>query len=88
MRTTIDIDDPILRELKALARREGKSLGRTLSDLLADVLGRRRNDATPAVRFHWIARPLGSRVDYADGGALRDAMDQRTAYAVRDKRRR
>lgn len=35
MRTTIDIDAPILGELKALQAREGKSMGRLVSDLLA-----------------------------------------------------
>jgi len=30
-RTTVDIDDPILRELKELQRRERKSLGRLIS---------------------------------------------------------
>ena len=33
MRTTIDIDDPIFKELKRLQRREGKSLGRLVSDM-------------------------------------------------------
>ena len=35
MRTTLDIDGPILRELKKLQIKEGKSLGRLVSDLLA-----------------------------------------------------
>jgi hypothetical protein len=33
MRTTLDIDDPVLKEIKRLQRREGKSLGRLVSDL-------------------------------------------------------
>lgn len=88
MRTTIDIDDPILRELKRLARNDKKSLGRVISDLLADALGRRDEGAAGTVEFRWITRPLGSRVDYADGGALRDAMEERPARAVRERRRR
>jgi hypothetical protein len=32
MRTTIDIDDPILKESKELQRREGKSLGRLVAE--------------------------------------------------------
>ncbi len=88
MRTTVDIDDPILRELKRVARQERKSLGRVLSDLLADALGRRKNDAPRAVKLRWIARPLGSQIDYADGGALLDAMEGRPARSVREKRRR
>ena len=38
MRTTLDIDDPVLRELKRRQAREGKSLGRLVSDLLARAL--------------------------------------------------
>ena len=38
MRTTLDIDDPIVRELKRLREKEGKSLGRLASDLLARAL--------------------------------------------------
>jgi len=39
MRTTIDIDDPILKEVKRLQAQQGKSLGRLVSDLLAQSLG-------------------------------------------------
>jgi mRNA-degrading endonuclease RelE of RelBE toxin-antitoxin system len=42
MRTTIDIDDPILKDVKRLQKREGTSLGRLVSDLLAESLARRR----------------------------------------------
>ena len=32
MRTTLDIDDPVLQELKKFQTKEGKSLGRLVSD--------------------------------------------------------
>ena len=38
MRTTLDIDDPILKKLKAIQARDGRSLGRLVSDLLAQAL--------------------------------------------------
>ena len=38
MRTTVDIDDPILAELKRLQKRDGRSLGRLVSDLLLQSL--------------------------------------------------
>lgn len=79
MRTTIDIDDPILKEVKRLQRREGKSLGRLVSDLLAQSLAASRTAAgtldVPA--FEWVARPMGARLDLADKNALLDAMDDR-----------
>jgi len=77
MRTTIDIDDPILKELKRLQRREHKSLGRLVSDLLAESLANARSAAPGAQQFKWIAKPMGARVDLADKHAVLDAMDAR-----------
>lgn len=77
MRTTIDIDDPILKDLKRLQRREGKSLGRLVSDLLAQALAAARaskGDAEPA-SFGWHSKAMLARVDLTDKHALLDAMD-------------
>ena len=81
MRTTIDIDDPILKDLKRLQQKEGKSLGRLVSDLLAQSLAERRNTekAPAAPDFDWIARPMTARVDLADKNAVLDAMDDATS---------
>lgn len=76
MRTTIDIDDPILKEVKRLQRREGKSLGRLVSDLLARALVETRTAPHQAPPFRWIAKPMGARVDLGDKHALLDAMDE------------
>jgi hypothetical protein len=78
MRTTIDIDDPILRDLKRLQKREGKSLGRLVSDLLAEALAQpatQRRAAAPA--FRWISRPMGAMLDLADSSAVLDVLDDR-----------
>ena len=75
MRTTIDIDDPILKEVKRLQRREGKSLGRLVSELLAQALAGLREAPAGAPQFRWIAKPMGARVDLGDKHALLDAMD-------------
>lgn len=74
MRTTIDIDAPILREVKALQAREGKSLGRLVSDLLARAL---KSDGSRAASppGEWIAQPMGARVDLLDKEALHRALD-------------
>lgn len=77
MRTTVDIDDPILKDLKRLQRREGKSLGRLISDLLAQALAGDRRGAPPPAEFDWTAKPMQARVDLADKHALLDAMDDR-----------
>lgn len=77
MRTTLDIDDPILKELKRLQRKEGKSLGRLVSDLLAVALRRSGKSAAPPPTFRWTARAMGARYDLSDREALCDAMDDR-----------
>ena len=76
MRTTIDIDDPILRDLKRLQQREGKSLGRLVSDLLAQSLASRRMAQPAAQPFEWISRPMAARIDLADKHTVLDAMDE------------
>jgi hypothetical protein len=76
MRTTVDIDDPILAELKRLQKRERKPLGRLISDLLAVALDLRRKRKTPRASFRWISRPMGARVDLEDREAILDAMDE------------
>lgn len=77
MRTTIDIDDPILKDLKRLQQREGKSLGRLVSDLLAQVLAEPQAGGRPVVSaFRWNSQPMKALIDLADKQALRDAMDE------------
>jgi hypothetical protein len=77
MRTTIDIDTPLLDELRTLGQQEGKSLGRLVSDLLATALATRRSrdNRRGAEALEWTARPMGARVDLADRDALFDAME-------------
>lgn len=41
MRTTLDIDAPIVGEVKALHEREGRSMGAIVSELLAEALAGR-----------------------------------------------
>ena len=77
MRTTLDIDDPILAELKRLQKREGKSLGRLVSDLLAQSLAAPHTSARKAPALKWITQPMGARIDLSDREALLDAMDER-----------
>jgi hypothetical protein len=74
MRTTIDIDDPILREVKAIHEREGRSMGAVVSELLADALGRRRASRTRKP-FRWGSRPMKALVDLADKDAVYAVLD-------------
>lgn len=75
MRTTLDIDDPILREVRAIGDKEGRSMGAVASELLAEAIARRRkSQAHPS--FHWVSRPMKARVDLGDKDAV---------YAILDK---
>lgn len=77
MRTTLDIDEPVLRKLKDLKKGQRASLGRLVSDLLAESLHRREEVAkTPTERLTWNAAPLQARVALNDRDALYDAMDE------------
>jgi hypothetical protein len=85
MRTTVDIDPPVLGELKRLQKKERKSLGRLVSDLLADALGRRRH-RTSSERpvFQWTQRSMAARVELTDKDALYRVLDR----PARGRRRR
>ena len=75
MRTTLDIDDPILKEVKVLHEQEGRSMGTIVTELLADALARRRmGRATRRSRFTWTSKPMGARVDLADTDAVYDVL--------------
>ncbi|HYN60681.1 MAG TPA: hypothetical protein VET87_14180 [Rubrivivax sp.] len=76
MRTTIDIDDPILRDLKRLQKREGKSLGRLVSDLLAQSLAAQRAEQPAPRPFRWASQSMGPRIDLRDKDALLDVQDE------------
>lgn len=72
-RTTIDIDPTVLVELKRRGRRQGKSLGRLVSELLARGLA---GDPLPAPEpFAWISAPMSAKVDLDDPEAVRRALE-------------
>jgi hypothetical protein len=74
-RTTIDIDAQVMRELKRRQRREGKPLGRLVSELLARAL--QQPEPEPPPEFVWTARNMGALVDLEDKEAVRRAMEGR-----------
>lgn len=74
MRTTLDIEGPILKDLRAIQRREGGTLGSLVSRLLAEALARREQPA--GARFRWTARPMVPRVDLADKEAVYAILDR------------
>ncbi|MGD1075028.1 MAG: ribbon-helix-helix protein, CopG family [Thermodesulfovibrionales bacterium] len=83
MRTTIDIDDPILKELKKLRKTEGKSLGRMISDLLAQALQGRKMAGRPSEQPRWISKDMRARINLDDKEAVYAALDDRRNSADR-----
>ena len=81
MRTTVDIDDPLLKELKKLRKIEGKSLGRMISDLLAIALQSRRSSEQRPEQPRWISRDMGARINLDDKEALYKVLDDRKSSA-------
>ena len=76
MRTTVDIDDPVLKDLKKLQKKEGKSLGRLISDLLAQAIGDRKSAKAHRRSIQWISKDMGARMDVADTEAVYSAMEK------------
>ncbi len=75
MRTTLDIEAAVLKDLREVQRREGGTLGELVSRLLAEALARRPKKAvTPA--FAWTAKPLGALVDIADKDVVYSILDR------------
>jgi hypothetical protein len=80
-RTTLNIDAPILRDLRRLQKLEGKPLGRLVSELLAKALRDVRDDERRAPPFRWNAQRLEPRVDLADKEAIRAVLDRDERWA-------
>jgi hypothetical protein len=74
-RTTIDIDAGVLRRLKERKRREGKTLGELVSELLLSALRQEENPVRGTLR--WTSRPMDARVDLEDKEAVRRALEGR-----------
>ena len=78
MRTTLDLDDEIMRSLK----RRSADTGRTLTSLVEEALRsllQRGARLEPGYRLEWIVVPGGARpgIDLSDRDALMDTMDGR-----------
>lgn len=76
MRTTIDLDPTVVKELKFRSKGAGKSMGQLASELLAKSLREQEGGPVDAVDFEWIARNLGRPVvDIEDKEAVRSLLD-------------
>jgi hypothetical protein len=77
MRTTLDLDKPVLEGLKALQKKEKRSLSRIASELLADALSARRKAAQAgSVAFFWNSSAMRARVDLQDKESVYKILDE------------
>lgn len=72
-RTTINIDATILARLKDRSRREGKSMGEIVSEILARNIADFDQDLG---RLDWTTQKMGALIDLEDKERLRDALDE------------
>lgn len=76
MRTTIKIDDQLLREAKARAARSGSTLNAVVEDALREAFARRSDQGRQAVELPTFAgSTLRPGVDLDDAAALLDHME-------------
>lgn len=75
-RTTINIDPTVLRQVKRLARSQGKTLTQVVSELLAIALAN-PNRGAPFSELSWNAKPMRARVDLEDKEALYDVLERK-----------
>ncbi len=72
-RTTLDLDDAVLRELKRRRSREHKPLGTIASELLAQAIA---HDAVEVPAFEWTSKAMGVQVDLEDKDAVWAALEE------------
>jgi len=78
MRTTIDLDSTVVKELKRRSKGAGKSMGQLASELLATSLREQSGPPREAGGLAWIAKDLGRPlVDLEDKEAVRALLDER-----------
>lgn len=73
----MDIEQPILNELREFGRMEGRSLGQVASELLAEALVGRKKNLKPDRKFAWNSRAMHARVDIADKDAVFAILDRK-----------
>ena len=86
-RTTVDIDGPVLEDLKRIQKREGKSLGRTVSDLLGEAIARYGKKPRSSPKLDWVSRPMKAHVDLEDKEAVRAAADAGLPFSSGPRKR-
>jgi hypothetical protein len=73
----LDLDKPVLDGLKALQKKENRSLSQLASQLLAEGLAHYGKKEISSPVFQWKSQPMEALVDLTDKEALYQVLDQR-----------
>ncbi len=76
MRTTLDLEKPILDGLRKLQKQEKIPLGKIASRLLAEALAGTKTPSTPQPILGWVSAPMNAKVDLSDKDALFRELDK------------
>jgi hypothetical protein len=75
MRTTVALDNFLLRKVKTLSHKEGKSLKETIGELLLVGLKAKEKGSAASAKVRWHTQPMGAKFDIADKDLLHKALD-------------
>ena len=75
MRTTLDLEKPVLDGLRRLQENEKLPLGKFASRLLAEAMAGERL-LPPERPFEWVSADMRAKVDLADKDALYRELDR------------
>lgn len=80
MRTTLDLDDKLMREIKKHAAESGQTLTRVVESALRDNLARRKQQKRTPFKLRWITVRGGLQpgVELSDRVSLHDRMEGRS----------
>ncbi len=75
MRTTLDLEKPVLEGLRSLQKKEKIPLGKIASRLLAEALKREASGIADQPVFQWNSAPMEAKINLADKDAVARAME-------------
>lgn len=76
-RTTLDIANPVLRDLKRLRKEENRPMGELVSELVAEALAMREKGETRQA-LSWTSQAMDARIDLRDKEAVWQILDGQT----------
>lgn len=76
-RTTLEIDDTVLGELRTRSERAHKSMGRVVTEILATAFAEGEAGSEPKTKFVWHTQDMKMLIDIDDKEELYRVLDGR-----------